>query len=223
MAGRCSCKRVSSSPWDEELLIPRRTVFGCKELAVGAPVLIGRTKDCDLRDYSVQRREILRTISEGDADDWRQSLAENYADATINKFVKRARQFFKAAVRKGLADFNPFLGVRGASEQNDARKFFVDQKTTQKVLNACPNVEWRLIVALARFGGIRTPSEFVNLRWIDINWDNGRFTVSSPKTKKLNKPWRVVPLFPELREIMAEALEQAPDCAEIRDYSLSSS
>jgi hypothetical protein len=32
-------------PWDEQVLIPRRTVFACKELANNEPVLIGRSED----------------------------------------------------------------------------------------------------------------------------------------------------------------------------------
>jgi len=104
--------------------------------------------------------------------------------------------------------------VKGATEQNDNRWRFVDRETIVKVLDACPDVEWRLIVALARFGGVRTPSETLGLRWADIDWEQGRFTVTSPKTKKQGKPYRIVPLFPELRDVLADAFEQAKDGAE---------
>ena len=60
-------------------------------------------------------RRDLRTITEGEADDWRQSLSETYAEATLNKLVKRARQVFKAAVRKRVCDSNPFAEIRGGS------------------------------------------------------------------------------------------------------------
>ncbi|MCH7726586.1 MAG: site-specific integrase [Planctomycetes bacterium] len=156
----------------------------------------------------------LRKISEGDADDWRQAIVDQYAEATISKHVKRARQVFKAAMRKGLVENNVFSEVKGGSEQNDERKHFVKRDTTERIIGACPDVEWRTIVALARFGGVRTPSETLSLRWTDIDWENGRFTVTSPKTKKQGKPWRVVPLFPELRQHLADAFEQAADGAE---------
>jgi hypothetical protein len=29
----------------------------------------------------------------------------------------------------------------------------------ERVIEACPNAYWRLLVALARFAGLRTPSE----------------------------------------------------------------
>ena len=100
------------------------------------------------------------------------------------------------------------------SEQNGERLRFIDQETIAKVLQACPDVQWRVIVALARFGGVGTPSAPLGLRWGDIDWDQNRFTVTSPKTNKQGKPWRIVPLFPELREILAEAFDLAPDRAE---------
>jgi hypothetical protein len=33
-------------PWDDQLLIPRRTAFGCKELASNESVVIGKSEDC---------------------------------------------------------------------------------------------------------------------------------------------------------------------------------
>ena len=78
--------------------------------------LLGYFGDCD-----------VRSIDEGQCDDWRQSLARDYADATISKHVKRARQVFKAAIRKRVCDSNPFAEVKGGSEQNDSRKYFVEQ------------------------------------------------------------------------------------------------
>lgn len=129
----------------------------------------------------------------------------------MSKLVKRARQFFKSAVRKGVADINPFAEVKAGSEHNESRNYFVDRETTDKVLDACPDAEWRLIIALARYRGVRTPSELLRLRWADIDWDQQRITVTSPKTKKQGKPWRTVPLFPELRQELADALELAPE------------
>ena len=156
----------------------------------------------------------LRTITEGDADDWRQHLAKTYAEASISKYIKRARQVFKSATRKVLIERNPVVDVRGGSESNDSRKHFISRDITEKVLEACPDAEWRLIVALAGYGGVRTPSETLGLRLNDVDWANDRFTVTSPKTKKQGKPWRVVPLFPELRPYFEDAAELAPKDAE---------
>ena len=48
------------------------------------------------------------------------------------------------------------------------------------------------------------------LKWTDIDWVNGRFVVSSPKTEHHEgHESRVVPLFPELLPHVHEAFEQA--------------
>jgi len=156
----------------------------------------------------------LRSITEGDADDFRQAICERYADATVAKLVKKARQVFKAAQRRRLCETNPFAEVKAGSERNDSRKHFVSREITAQVIDACPDAEWRLIVALARYGGLRTPSELLRLRLDDIDWAGQTFTVTSPKTRKQGKPWRVVPLFPELQPYLLEIAENAPEGAE---------
>ncbi|MBN1590959.1 MAG: site-specific integrase [Pirellulales bacterium] len=80
----------------------------------------------------------------------------------------------------------------------------------EKVLEACPDAQWRLIVALSRFGGLRCPSEHLALRWRDVDWARGRFTVHSPKTE--HHPGgesRQLPLFPEVKKYLDEVWEQA--------------
>jgi len=50
----------------------------------------------------------LRNLTEGDAEDWRLYLVgKGYADATIGRRCKYAKQFLSAAVRKCLIPTNP--------------------------------------------------------------------------------------------------------------------
>jgi integrase len=75
----------------------------------------------------------------------------------------------------------------------------VDRPTLDEVIEACPDDQWKLIFALARYGGLRIPSEIQRMRWEDIDWDRMRFTVRSPKTEHIEgKGQRDVPIFPEL-------------------------
>jgi integrase len=84
----------------------------------------------------------------------------------------------------------------------------VTREETVRVLAACPDHHWRTIVALARFGGLRTPSETLSLRWQDIDWEAGRIVVPSRKTEHYaGKASRTIPLFPELKPILAEAFD----------------
>jgi integrase len=153
----------------------------------------------------------IRDITEGDADAWLVFLrTKQYAPATVGRTVKHARQFFRAAVRRKLIAENPFQEIKAPSQANDTREFFVTREIAAKVLDACPDAEWRLIFALSRFGGLRCPSELLNLEWSDVHWDKDRFRVRSPKKEHLEDGGeRWVPIFPELRPYLEEMFDRA--------------
>jgi integrase len=152
----------------------------------------------------------LKGISPGDADAWLLWLRERYANGTAGRTVKRAKQFFRPAVRSRLIPSKPFEDVKPPSQVNDSRKQCVSRETTRRMLDACPDTEWRRIVALCRFGGVRCPSELLPLRWDEVNWDQGRFLVHGPKTEHHEGGAdRWVPIFPELRPYLDDAFERA--------------
>ena len=156
----------------------------------------------------------LADITPADADAFLLSLRQQYANGTAGRTVKRAKQFFRAAVRAKVIAENPFADVKPPSQVNESRKFFVALATAYKVLDACPDAEWRLLFALSRFGGLRCPSEHFSLTWGDVDWERGRFRVHSPKTEHHEDGGdRWVPIFPELRPYLEEAFELAPDGA----------
>jgi integrase len=89
-------------------------------------------------------------------------------------------------------------------QTNKERQFHIDRETIAKVIGEAPDHEWRLIIALSRFGGLRCPSEHLALRWQDVDWARDRFAVHSPKTGE-----RWVPIFPELRLYLEECFDMA--------------
>ncbi|WP_390416241.1 tyrosine-type recombinase/integrase [Planctopirus limnophila] len=153
----------------------------------------------------------LDEITAGDADDWvrylqREKLAEN----TIRRHTGVAKQFFNDAIRRKLLTENPFKGLKQSVLANESRFHFVTIDDAEKVIDACPNGTWRLIVALARYGGLRTPSETFALKWCDIDWERQRMTVSSPKTEHHHGgDKRVVPIFPRLKSHLEAAFDAA--------------
>jgi len=153
----------------------------------------------------------LRDIKPGDADEWQQYLiSKGLADNTVRRRSGVAKQFFRAALRKGLVPMNPFADLKVSVLANPSREYFMTSQEAQKVLDACHDAQWRLLFALSRYGGLRCPSEHLGLRWRDIDWAGGRFTVHSPKTE--HHPGgasRQVPLFPELLPHLREVFEQA--------------
>ena len=80
----------------------------------------------------------------------------------------------------------------------------------ERVLDSCPSLQWRLLFALARFAGLRTPSETHGLTWADIDWERGRMRVRSPKTERhIGHEERLVPVDPRLMPILQEAFDEA--------------
>ena len=142
----------------------------------------------------------LRDITAGDADEWRQWMLVTQAATTVSREVKRTKQFFRAAVRKKLIPENPFVDLPAPEQINNAREFFVTPKMAEDVLRACPDIEWQLIFALCRYGGLRCPSEVLRLRWVDIDWERNRVTIHASKTEHHRDGGICqIPMFPELR------------------------
>ncbi len=152
----------------------------------------------------------VRAVTEADAENfYRKQLANGLALNTARRHTGRAKQYFAYALRKRIIAANPFDGVKTATGGNPDRQEYVSGATIRTVLDACPSVEWRLIVALSRYAGLRCPSEHLGLTWGDILWDKNRFVVRSPKTENTGKAQRVVPIFPELYPYLRDAFEAA--------------
>jgi len=171
--------------------------------------------------------KLLADITPGDADEYKLALMDTLvrirgkkklgtrklSSMTVRKRLQFAKMVFRAAKRRHLIAENPFeeVGIK-ATMPGMAR--FVTAEETQKLLDNCPNVDWRTIVALSRFGGLRCPSEVLSLKIEHIDWANNRILVTSPKTAHHpGKGTRTIPLFPELREHLLAACEAAPEGA----------
>lgn len=153
----------------------------------------------------------LRDIHEGDADDFAVWLkTEDYAAATAARTLKHARQFLSAAVKRRLAVENPFMSVKIPSMVNKTRLYYVTRPMAAAILDACPDLQWRLLFALCRFGGLRCPSEPLSLLWEDVDFSRERIRIRSPKKEgDEDGGERIIPIFPELRALLTEAFERA--------------
>ena len=143
----------------------------------------------------------LKSLNAGEAKEWRAYLiGRGLAENSIRKLSGISKTMFNYAIDKELLFKNPFNCLPSALVPTRERHYFLSIDDTEKVIDACPDAEWQLIIALARYGGLRTPSETFSLRWEDINWHRNRFYVTSPKTERYaGKEGRIVPIFPELR------------------------
>ncbi|MCL2648891.1 MAG: site-specific integrase [Phycisphaerales bacterium] len=170
----------------------------------------------NLTDFFTESR-MMRTITEKDADAWRRWLVddEKLAPATVARRVKAARTLFTKAKKWKVAEENPFAELKAGSQVNDTRKRFIPAADIDKVIDQCPDLEWRVIVALSRYGGLRTPSETFALRWEDINWEDGKILIHSPKMEhRENFATRIIPLFEEIEPHLLSLFNEAEEGSE---------
>ena len=152
----------------------------------------------------------VRTIGKTDADGFRAFLVRSgQADNTVRRYCGLAKQFFRAALRAKLVEENAFGDQVAAVRGNPAKFHYVTTADAAKILASCPDIQWKMIFGLCRWGGLRCPSEVLALKWEDISWKERRFTVTSSKTEHHGKGVRIVPLFPELAAVLSEGFELA--------------
>ena len=153
--------------------------------------------------------KFIREIHEGDADLWASwMIQQGLAEATRRKRSQNAKQFYRFAIRQRLAASNPFADLKSSAVGNDKRLYFVTLADFAKVMDEATDAEWRLVLALARFGGLRV-SEIFGLTWADIDWAKGTILIHSSKTEKYDTGTRLIPIFGELLPYLRDAFEQA--------------
>lgn len=152
-------------------------------------------------------------VSVADADGYRaHMIAKGLAKATIAKRCRYARHFFDVAQRRGVVASNPFDHIKDVVKSNPKRRVFVPGDVVAKVIEVAQDPQWKLLIALARWGGLRIPSEALRLTWADVDFLNNRFIVRATKTEAhADGGVRVVPMFPELAPLFQAVFDQAEE------------
>ena len=160
----------------------------------------------------------LRSVDADDVISFRQWLGERVVQSTgsavtensIRSTIAVCKRVFESACERELLDSNPFAKQVTRTMKNRERQRFINPEWTPRIMDACPNAQWRLMVALWRLAGLRKAEVFW-LRWSDVLWDTERLWVKSPKTARYEgREERLVPaadVMPWLREVF----EQAPE------------
>lgn len=129
---------------------------------------------------------------------------------TVAKMCGLFKQAVDAAVKEGLLPQNPLEFHGGTSAgANPERDRYIEVKDVLAVLNGLPSAEERLAIGLARFAGLRVPSELKHLKWSDLirNKDGAidGIKVRTPKTEKTGNHTKVVPVSEDLAVLLKEA------------------
>ncbi len=176
-----------------------------------------------LTEYSKFGEQIdIRRITADNARAWRHWLAtesnkrdgERTAldDNTVRRRTGLARQIFKYAIDKGYINDNPFSGLPCVVGSNRDREYYVERDIIDKALGYAPNAQWRALIALSRYTGLRVPSEVWALTWADVDLADGWLTIRASKTAHhSDRGVRRCPIFPELRPFLDDlAMQDKP-------------
>lgn len=152
----------------------------------------------------------IRTITRVQAEQLKQHYQDKgLAMATIHRRLKNASMLFKHAEEMEYISRNIFAKVTCKNVNPPEKKHYISEADILRLMEyASPT--WRTIISLARYAGLRCPSEVLSLKWEHVDFAANRMTVSSPKTEHLEgKAYRVVPIFARLRPYLEEAYELA--------------
>jgi len=146
-------------------------------------------------------------ITIGMTRDFKQHLLATLSENSARKTIGCCRQVCKWLVDHERMVRNPFAGqpvAIGKAVDQD----YIRADRVERVIEVCNSHEWKLMFVLARFAGMRCPSEPFRAKWSHINWETSRMIVDSPKTGQ-----RVMPLFPDLRRHLSAIHESLRDGA----------
>jgi integrase len=146
----------------------------------------------------------IAAITPGDCDRFAAAIRKRHKPSHAGKLIADSRQLFAAAVRDRLLEANPLAGIDSAAPHDRSRESYITPELAKTLIYDSPP-QLACLLALARFGGLRVPSEPLALRLVDVDLVGGKLTIPTGKTGS-----RVVPIFPELRPHLERLAELAP-------------
>jgi integrase len=160
----------------------------------------------NLIDYFGESKPVS-AITVADAEGYRRHLQETgrmdgkggYGQNSIWKKMQHAKKFFGEMVYRKMIIDNPFERLTVPKVDEHDRKIYVSEEYALLAIEHAPTWEWKLIIALWRFGGLRR-NEPLLLKWSDGLWDKRLIRVRSNK----KKDERLVPIFPEIAKPLDE-------------------
>ncbi len=123
-------------------------------------------------------------------------------ESTVCRLTKEAKTLFKQAVDDELIPSNPFDKLNSSPPRPDKNWYFVELPELRRLLDACPNDSWRLLLALCRLAGLRR-GEAMRLKWSAVDQNRKRIVVNDEISHQDTKHRRrEVPIVAELQKML---------------------
>lgn len=152
----------------------------------------------------------IQQITATKCDEWAARRGQKLKASTYNNERDTLRAVMDYAVREGLLLVNPAKDLSRRKQPRVSIRIpsHAEFATLIQTLRQDPrSCEAAALVQLLAFSGMRL-GEGCEMRWRDINFDAGRFTVTGGESGTKNHETREVPLFPVLRIFLERLREE---------------
>lgn len=147
----------------------------------------------------------IRNITRAACDRWVAARSPQIAPSTFNNERETLSLVFEYAIREGIILEDPSSHIRRRKlPKNELIIPSVDQFSVMIRTMRSLDVRYRKaadLVELMAYSGMRL-GEATSIKWKDIDFDKGKFTVTGGKSGTKNSEVRVVPLFPALEAFL---------------------
>ncbi len=219
-------KRSTLGPFLDDYMAKRKALVDAGKLK--PRTVRNEQRVCDSLIAFFGPKKSLRALNEGDASDFRDWLLTSGSkrtersgpsdadkkpmglnEPTVQKQCAVASRFLNDACRRDIILRNPFESVPKANLATK-RRAFISEIDAKKVLAELPDAQWKLLFGLARWAGLRVGSEVRQLAWADVDWEQQRILIRSPKTERYEgRETRWIPVFPELVPLLLVRRDEA--------------
>jgi integrase/recombinase XerC len=154
----------------------------------------------------------IRNIHSSHCERWSIERGQSLAPATFVKELETMRGVFRYAMQNGLILHDPSAGIKRPRVQNK-RPGVPTREQLQKIITAVrgeaqgKGADGADLVELLAYSGLRL-DEARSLRWQDVNFSGGVFTVTGGERGTKNYEHRTVPLFDAVRELLEKVKRQ---------------
>jgi len=146
----------------------------------------------------------LESVTVSDVRKFKEHLsAEGRSDRTCQFYLADIGSVFRAAVREGILLHNPVPAVAAKSDEAEVKREPFSQEEVTQLLHHAPNEEWRGLILLGAFTGLRL-KDAASLDWGNVNLVKGTITLIPAKTAR-KKRMLTIPMHPEVRKFLTKA------------------
>ena len=115
--------------------------------------------------------------------------------STVSGHLRKINGLFNYMVKAKLIVENPFDDINTPMNRDKSKDYYVTIHEADDYIESVDHPQWKAIIAIARYCGVRGPSDLLYMQRKHVDFDKQQVTFPSVKNGN-----RVCPLFPQVAE-----------------------